>query len=69
VVVFVTNRKGKIVAEVFEQLVLHLGAAAASAWMPSAYDDLNGLSPHRVVHRWLEESPSLRRSASDTCYS
>jgi hypothetical protein len=32
-IVFVINRKGKIAAEIFDRLVPHLGAAAASAWM------------------------------------
>ena len=40
-VVFVINRKGKTAAEIFDRLVPHLGAAAASAWMLSAYEDLD----------------------------
>jgi hypothetical protein len=48
-VVFVVNRKGKIAAEIFDQLVPHLGAAAASAWMLSAYEDLDGLSPIQAI--------------------
>jgi hypothetical protein len=48
-VVVVINRKGKIAAEIFDQLVPHLGAAAASAWMLSAYEDLDGLSPIQAI--------------------
>jgi hypothetical protein len=48
-VTFVVSRKGKIAAEIFDQLAPRLGSAAASAWMLSACDDLDGLSPIQAI--------------------
>jgi hypothetical protein len=48
-VTFVVNRKGKIAAEIFDQLAARLGAAAASIWMLSPCDDLNGMSPIQAI--------------------
>ena len=54
-VTFVINKKGKIAAEIFDQLVPCLGAAGASAWMLSARDDLNGLSPIQAIKAGRQE--------------
>jgi hypothetical protein len=54
-VVFLVNRRGKIAAEIFDQVAPHLGVAAASAWMLSACDDLNGLSPIQAIDAGHQE--------------
>jgi hypothetical protein len=45
----VVSRKGKIAAEIFDQLALRLVAVAASAWMFNACGDLDGLSPVQAI--------------------
>ena len=68
-VIFVINRKGKIAAEIFDRLVPRLGAAAASARMLGACDDLNGLSPIQAINAGRQKKVRACAAAlvSDAC--
>jgi hypothetical protein len=68
-VVFVVNRKGKIAAEIFDQLTAQVGASAASIWMFSPCDDLHGMSPIQAIKAGRQQEVRVCAAALVTTMS